>query len=231
MTVAAPDGIAAAARILTSADARAMALDARSAGGRRGPARIVVIGEFNSGKTALVNALVGAPVLPASAVHHTPCPIVIGHARTAALTSRTALGERVALPPGQIGQLDAPGARRLDLSLPLPLIKGLRVVDTPGFGLASPEDEAAILKLCRDADLIIWCTPAFQAWKHSERVAWLNLPVRARSRGVLAVTFWEAVPDAADLDRLIARLHTDAGSYFRDIVLADGRFVHTPDEG
>lgn len=220
MTVAAPDRMAAAARVLTSADARAMALHAHSAGGRRGPARIVVIGEFNSGKTALVNALVGAPVLPASAVHHTPCPIVIGHAKTPTVTSRAASGERVPLPLDQIGQLDAAGARRLDLRLPLPNLKGLRIVDTPGFGLDSPEDEAAVLKICRDADLIIWCTPAFQAWKHSERVAWLNLPERARRQGVLAITFWEAVPDAADLDRLIARLHTDAGTYFRDIVLA-----------
>lgn len=223
MTVDAPDRMAAAARVLTSADAGAMALHARSADGRRGPARIIVIGEFNSGKTALVNALVGAQVLPASAVHHTPCPIVIGHARTAALTSRTASGERIPLPLDQIGQRDPTGVSRLDLRLPRPSLKGLRIVDTPGFGLASPEDEAAILNTCRAADLIIWCTPAFQAWKHSERVAWLRVPERARRHGVLAVTFWESVTDDTDLDRLIARLRTDAGPYFRDIVLAAGQ--------
>ena len=221
MTVAAPECTAAAARVLSAADARAAAIDARVAGGRRGPARIAVIGEFNSGKTALVNALVGASVLPASAVHHTPCPVVIGHAGKPGLTARRASGERASLAPEQLTQLHPADATRLDLRLPLPALKGLRIVDTPGLGLGTPGEEQTILKACRGADLIIWCTPAFQAWKHSERVAWLRLPARLRRQGVLAVTFRDAVADAADLDRLIARLRADAGPYFRDIVLVD----------
>ena len=41
-------------------------------------ARIVVVGEFNSGKTALVNALVGAPVLTPSSIVHTAHLTVVG---------------------------------------------------------------------------------------------------------------------------------------------------------
>jgi GTPase Era involved in 16S rRNA processing len=216
VTVAAPERIGTAAHGLSAA--RKMALDARIASGRRGPARIVVIGEFNSGKTALVNALAGTCVLPASAVHHTPCPIVIGHGRKRAMTARRASGERMAL--DDIGQLNFADTTRLDVRLPLPALKGVHIVDTPGLGLGSPQDDASILKACRGADLIIWCTPAFQAWKHSERTLWLSLPRHTRRQGVLAVTFWDAVSEVADLNRLLARLHTDAGPHFRDIVLA-----------
>ena len=41
------------------------------------PVRVAVIGEFNSGKTTLLNALLGAAVLPASFITHTAYPTVI----------------------------------------------------------------------------------------------------------------------------------------------------------
>jgi predicted GTPase len=218
VTVAAPERIDAAAHVLSAADARKMALDARIASGRRGPARIVVVGEFNSGKTALVNALAGVCVLPASAVHHTPCPIVIGYGRKSSLTARRRSGDRIAL--DDIDQLNSADTTRLDVRLPLPALKGVHIVDTPGLGLGAPEEDASILKACRGADLVIWCTPAFQAWKHSERTLWLSLPEPTRRQGLLAVTFWDTVSEVADLNRLLARLYTDAGPLVRDVVLA-----------
>ncbi len=47
-----------------------------------------MIGEFNSGKTALVNALLGAPVLPASFTTHTAYPTVVGFAAKPSLARR-----------------------------------------------------------------------------------------------------------------------------------------------
>jgi GTPase Era involved in 16S rRNA processing len=200
-----------------------MAQAARAAVGRHGPARIAVVGEFNSGKTALVNALVGAAVLPASPLHHTPCPVVIGYAKRPALTARHASGEQRPLARDEIERLRPADATRVDLRLPLPALEGLRVVDTPGFGLGALDEDVVIRHACRGADLTIWCTPAFQAWKHSERTAWLKLPERARRYGLLAVTFWDTIPDGADIVRLMARLQADAGPHFRHIVLADGQ--------
>jgi hypothetical protein len=151
-------------------------------------------------------------------VHHTPCPIVIGYGRQPSLTARRRSGERMVL--DGIDQLSAADATRLDVRLSLPALKGVHIVDTPGLGLGSPEEDASILKACRGADLIIWCTPAFQAWKHSERTLWLSLPEPTRRQGLLAVTFWDTVSEVADLNRLLARLNTDAGPHVRDIVLA-----------
>ena len=86
------------------------------------------------------------------------------------------------------------------------------------FGLYPPDDEARTLRACRSADTVIWCTPAMQAWKASELRTWLALPPAMRQRGVLAVTFMDALPSKADAGRLLARLAADAGPHFRRIV-------------
>ena len=72
------------------------------------------------------------------------------------------------------------------------------------------------------------CTPAMQAWKASEERAWLTLPKRVRERGILAVTFEDAVASPSDLGRLLMRLRAEAGAYFRKIVLASDRSALLP---
>jgi hypothetical protein len=189
----------------------------RSAAGER-PTRIVVIGEFNSGKTTLVNALLGAAVLPTSFTRHTAYPTVVGFASKPTLRAELAGRRRVAVAWTAIDGAPAPHIRRLHVGMPLDRLKTLRAVDTPGFGLGDEDDEARTLRACRSADTVIWCTPAMQAWKASELRTWLALPPAMRQRGVLAVTFMDALPSKADAGRLLARLAADAGPHFRRIV-------------
>ncbi len=198
---------------------RHLALEGRAASGRPGPARIAVIGEFNSGKTSLINSLIGAPLLPASATAHTPCVTVVGYAAKSSLsaemqgrTRRPLTWEQLEHPPG--GDM-----RRLHVGVPIPTLAGLRMLDTPGLGLGDESAEASTLQSCRGADLVIWCTPAFQAWKNSEAMLWLKLPASLRTRGVLAVTFADDIPSDDAARRLMARLRADAGAHFRDIFL------------
>jgi hypothetical protein len=187
-------------------------------GAKERPARIVVIGEFNSGKTTLVNALLGAAVLPTSFTRHTAYPTVVGFAGKPSLRAETHRRRRVAVPWSAIDGTRAEHIRRLHVGMPIGRLRALRAVDTPGFGLGDEEDEARTLRACRGADTVIWCTPAMQAWKASELRTWLALPRTIRRRGVLAVTFMDALPSSGDAGRLLTRLHADAGPHFRRIV-------------
>jgi hypothetical protein len=65
----------------------------------------------------------------------------------------------------------------------------------------------------------IWCTTAVQAWKASERDAWLALPKRLRGRSILAVTYKDAIPSERDYARLSVRLRMDAAPYFGKVVM------------
>jgi GTPase Era involved in 16S rRNA processing len=187
------------------------------------PARIAVIGEFNSGKTSLINALLGAPVLPTSFIAHTAYPTVVGYATRPSLAAEVAGRRRVAIAWERLDEAAPPGTCRLHVGMPLARLKALKVVDTPGLGRLEAGGDGHTLQACRGADAVIWCTPAVQAWKASEERAWLTLPERLRQRGVLAVTFLDAVGSPGDVIRVMARLESEAGAYFRRIVAAPAR--------
>jgi hypothetical protein len=64
-----------------------------------------------------------------------------------------------------------------------------------------------------------------QAWKASEQQTWLSMPKALRRRGVLAVTFMDALRSQNDACRLMARLHADAGDLFREIVAVSAQGI------
>jgi hypothetical protein len=181
------------------------------------PLRVVVIGEFNSGKTSLVNALVGASVLPASFTTHTAYPTVVRFARRPSLSAEIAQRRRVRVGWDELDGSPSCHIHRLHVGMPLDRLHTLRAVDTPGLDLADDVLAARTLRACRSADAVIWCTPAMQAWKASEQQAWLALPEAVRARGILAVTFMDALRSPGDAGRLMARLNADAGPLFRKI--------------
>jgi hypothetical protein len=184
------------------------------------PARLVVIGEFNSGKTSLINTLLGTPVLPASFTTHTGCPTVIGYSARRSLSAEMAGRRRIAVAWDRIDAPLEPEVRRLHVGLPWDRLRMLRLVDTPGLGLDDEHTDAQALRACHGADAVVWCTPAMQAWKASEQRAWLSLPRRVRERGILAVTFSDTIRSEADAARLLARLRAEAGPYFRDVAIS-----------
>ena len=188
------------------------------AGPEQRPARIVVLGEINSGKTQLVNSLIGAPLLPASFTTHTAYPTVVGFSARPSLRAEVAHRRRVPFAWSHIDGAPAHGIVRLHVGAPLDRLRTLRAIDTPGLGVGDDSCEARTLRACRGADTVIWCTPAMQAWKASELRVWFGFSEGLRRRGILAVTFMDQIRTKSDAGRLLARLDADAGPHFRRIV-------------
>jgi hypothetical protein len=191
---------------------------AAAAGERPKPVRVIVIGEFNSGKTTLVNTLVGAAVLPASFTTHTPYPTIVRFAAKPSLRAEVAQRRRVPIAWDQVDGVPLAHICRLHVGVPLDRLRTLRAIDTPGLGLGDETVEARTFRSCRTADVVIWCTPAMQAWKASEMRTWLALPKAVRRRGILAVTFMDQLRSPGDATRLLGRLHADAAPLFRRMV-------------
>jgi hypothetical protein len=106
---------------------------------------------------------------------------------------------------------------RLEVGLPSQRLREVEILDCPG--LADPRSPMRLELAQHRPDALLWCTTSTQAWKESERIAWNQLPERIRNRALLVSTHGDLLHDARDVDKVLGRLHAEAGSLFRHIAL------------
>lgn len=141
---------------------------------------LVVVGEFNHGKTSFVNALLGGNILPVgvtptTAVIHAidyadaPCARVVyesGDAKDLPFdrVCGFAVGNAVPSPdPGPV--------KRLDIGFPAPLLREqLTLIDTPGVNDLSHQRADITYNYIPHADAVLFLLDAGQLVKESERV-------------------------------------------------------------
>ena len=110
---------------------------------------LVVIGEFNAGKSAFVNALVGARVLEEGVTPTTTKLQVLQYGETA----------------GRM--IDASGADVV--TAPVAFLQDINIVDTPGTNAIFREHERLTNEFVPQADLVLFVTSADRPFTESER--------------------------------------------------------------
>lgn len=104
---------------------------------------VAVVGEFNRGKTTLINALLGADVLPTGVLPVTAVPALVRFGTTPRALLRLLDGAEVAIGiddlRGYLTEQENPGNRKgvreASIEYPAPVLaSGLILVDTPGTG-------------------------------------------------------------------------------------------------
>jgi hypothetical protein len=140
------------------------------------PAQLVlVVGESKQGKSALINALVNAPVCPAGEDVSTAVPTLVRYSDepTAVLVQQGSAGpaalDRLPVPieqvREQVGQALSRGMplTRSEVSLPRELLQGgLVLMDTPGVGGVSSSLTATTLAVVTEADALLMVSDATQ---------------------------------------------------------------------
>jgi hypothetical protein len=179
------------------------------------PLRVALVGEFNSGKSSLANLLAQVESLPTAVVSNTRIPTLLYHAKRAQIFAVHGDGTRQRLRADQEPASHA--IFRLEVGLPSQRLHEMEILDCPG--LADPRSPMPLELAQHRPDAFLWCTTSTQAWKESERMAWSQLPQRLRNRGLLVSTHADLLHDARDADKVLGRLHAEAGPLFRDIVL------------
>lgn len=113
------------------------------------------------------------------------------------------------------------------------LLRSFELVDTPGTSNAmSPYNALDQLpRIATHVDIALWCTPAPQAWKDSERRFWLALPKRLRASSLLIVTHIDRIRHDRDLERILERLRRETAGYFRDVVMISAVADHAAASG
>jgi ribosome biogenesis GTPase A len=157
---AAASDVDGAARLLRLADlseqlgTQGLAEEARELAARASEGRFFVacIGQFKRGKSTLINALVGAPILPVGFIPVTAVPTVIrfGERESARVRGRDGSWREIAV--ADLGEYvseehnpeNAKGIAGVEVFVPSPLLaSGMCLVDTPGLGSVFTGNTAA----------------------------------------------------------------------------------------
>jgi small GTP-binding protein len=110
---------------------------------------LVVVGEFNAGKSAFINALLGQPLLEEGV---TPT------------TTRIHL-----LKYGEAFERVAAEASQDVFTAPVPLLKEINVVDTPGTNVIQRQHEAITQEFVPRSDMVLFVTSVDRPFTESER--------------------------------------------------------------
>lgn len=179
------------------------------------PYRIALMGEFNAGKSSIANLLVGTSMMPTRAVSNTCVPTLMRYASAPSLVAVCRDGSKLTLHEGTLP--DVGTVTRLDVSLPVERLRVMEIADLPG--ISDPWLQTQALDVTRlGVDAAIWCTLGTQAWKDSERVAWLNLPAQVRRDGLLIATNKDLLQGDEEV-KVLSRLRHLAGTLFQDVVM------------
>jgi predicted GTPase len=178
---------------------------------------LVVVGEFNHGKSTFVNALLGTPVLPVgvtpttAVIHH----IVWGEQPSAKLVRQS--GEEQSLPFDEVRSFATGGSRAddavsyLEVSFPAELLRErIVLVDTPGVNDLSLTRAEITYGYIPRADAVLFLLDAGQPIKESERQFLENQLIgKSRDKIVFVVAksdIWSAAEKTEALEYVKTRL-------------------------
>jgi hypothetical protein len=68
------------------------------------------------------------------------------------------------------------------------------------------------------ADIVLWCTPASQAWRQSEAAIWESVPEALQARSLLLLTRIDTVRSETDRARLLNRVRRETDGQFRAVL-------------
>jgi predicted GTPase len=194
------------------------------------PLHLAVVGEFSSGKSTFVNALLGQRLLPDGPLPTTGVATYIQTGVRPSVVVELTNGARLNLGVADLAALCKTGAgeiptlwmeqvRRIDVYCDSDVLNDLVLIDTPGLNAPNSEDHAVTLAILEAADAILWVSACDQMLSRTQQDMLRSVTARYAEKSVCIISKVDMLrhPER-EVPALIKHAEQQLGKYFLEII-------------
>ena len=176
-----------------------------------------LMGEFSAGKSTLLNLLLDQQTLPTKVTATNLPPVWLTYSDTPFVQGLGFDGTLETVDLSDTSEDIRDHYVVLRMGVDADRLKAADIIDTPG--ISDPKLEKGALSFLGDyIDFTLWLSPANQAWRQTEKMAWTGFPDHLRTNSVFLLTRADKLRNATDLGKVIKRCRTETNGLFRDII-------------
>jgi hypothetical protein len=176
--------------------------------------RLAIMGEFSAGKSTLTNLLIGAEPLPMQVTATQLPPVWLTYGEESAFREDLN-GNLTPLDINDLSCVVPDETRVIRVSVKADILELCDLIDMPGISdpNMSPEHWQPVID---QADLVVWCTHATQAWRQSEAAFWSSLDPGLYRRSLLLLTRFDKLLSEPDRRRVLQRVRRETEGLFAE---------------
>lgn len=176
--------------------------------------RLALMGEFSAGKSTLTNLLLSGTPLPVKVTATRLPPVWISWGEPGALREDLQ-GKVFPVDAANLESVPLEETRLIRLTLEEDILQFCDLIDMPG--ISDPNMASEVWeRVIGEADHIIWCSHATQAWRQSEAAVWDCVPEDLHDKSLLLLTRFDKIVSQSDRDRVLARVRRETRGLFAD---------------
>lgn len=176
------------------------------------PVRLAALGLPGSGKSLLLNLLLGADILPEGVRLPT---MRLSHGTEAEAICTLADGSTQTIPGANMEAIASLGAVYVEVKLPLPALTKLSMLEVVA-GAEPAEQKRALLWAAKRTDIALWCTK--DIFGRNEQDLWGNMPGDIQDHAFLMLTRADALAARGELVNRLEEVKASGRDYFKQIL-------------
>ncbi|MES2540652.1 MAG: hypothetical protein V4583_08700 [Pseudomonadota bacterium] len=184
------------------------------------PARIALLGLPGSGKSSILNLLVGSVVVPETLRLPT---IIVQHGDVSRMLCTLTDGTTKTVPGADLAQVLSLAPALVTLEMDLPALRVISLLEVSA-GPMEAEQKRAATWASKRADIVIWCTTSYLP---KEQSVWESLPDAVKDNSFMLLTKVDLLGSRDAAQAMHDRVELRAGEEFRQILSISAKQART----